>query len=83
MNFLIDESINSLLRLSMEDFNTYKPETVADSLAYELMKNALADGGIRAIQIVADRSAGRAVATKKEIDSESDLGQKLKEYLGG
>lgn len=82
MNFLIDESINELLKLSLEDFKKYNPETVADALAFELMKNAMGDGGIKAIQIIADRSSGRAVTVKKDFSEPSDLAQRLKNFLG-
>jgi hypothetical protein len=67
MNELIDESLNKIIALSLEEFEKFEPVTVADRLALVLVTDAFDDegGGVRAIQLIADRAGGRAVAKTK------------------
>lgn len=82
MNFLIDEAINKLLGLDLVDFKEFVPVTVAEALAFSLMKEALSSEGIKAIQIIADRSGGRAVGVKKENGDDDGFAEKLKRLVG-
>ncbi len=62
-----DESIsyqyNKLLRMSPSEFDEYKPETVAQKIAYERLLNAQTSEGLNDTKEVTDRTEGRAPQT--------------------
>lgn len=80
MDELIDEALKKILGLKLAEFKKYKPETVADSLAVALVKDALGEGGTRAISVIADRLGGRATP-KKAVEGGSELSKQIAEML--
>lgn len=82
MNFLIDESIKEILELGVDEFEKFVPKTVADALAIKLLKTALSEDGIKALQIVADRSSGRPTVAKVEAERFSPFAEAMNKLLG-
>lgn len=73
MNEQIDASLNQIIGLTLEEYKNFKPQTVADKLALALIEDAFEEGGTRAIQIIAERSSGRATAKKDEVKGKGKL----------
>lgn len=81
MDEKIDEAIKKLMDMKRVDFEAYDCETVAEALAYKLVESALGDGGIRAIQLITERTGGKAAINKKEKKEDSDIVNRLRVLL--
>lgn len=73
MNDKIDESMKKIMDLKKVDFDNYQPETMADAVAHKLVKLAIEDGGIQAIKLVTERTAGRVGVADKREKSDADI----------
>lgn len=81
MNEKVDEAISMIMDLSIKEYEEFKPSTVAENLALQLVHIALNDGGFRAIQLVTERTAGKVSVNKKEKNDNSDIINKLRSLL--
>jgi hypothetical protein len=76
-------SLNKIIGLTLDEYKKFKPETVADKLALVLVKASFEeDGGVRAIQLIADRAGGRAVAKIKS-ETKSELAELVRKAFAG
>lgn len=83
MDRLIDSSISRMLEMGIKEAEGYEPKTIAEALAKKLISEAMKEEGIKAIQIIADRTSGKAAQVKEDNKSDVDYAEGLREMLGG
>lgn len=82
-----DESIsyqyNKLLRMAPDEFDAYKPETVAQQIAYKRLKIARTEVGLNDTKEITDRVEGRAPQSVDITSGGDKLKTALVEFVGG
>jgi|DEB19_MinimDraft_2_1074335.scaffolds.fasta_scaffold03586_5 hypothetical protein len=83
MEDVIDTALTKLLALPVDARDTFVPATVGEQVAMKLIKSALDDGDMRALQMIADRTGGRAKQRERESGNAVDLAGQMQKLLGG
>lgn len=86
MDKLIDDAIKEFLSLTITDFKKRKPKSIAEQIAMDLIKATSDENSavsLKAISMIAERTAGRAIQAEKEFAKESDVAKKINEIYNG
>ena len=80
---VIDAALKKLLLMKPEAFEKYKPKTVGEEVAMNIVRASTQERDITASKIIAERTGGRATQKNEAVDSSDDLTAQLKDFLRG
>ena len=67
----IDDGLTGLIKLQLDELESFEPLTVAEKIALELVRAAVFDGDVATQKLLLERTSGRVgVAAKVETSSE-------------